>query len=356
MKTTPLHSVHVALNARLVDFAGWEMPIQYRTGINGEHNAVRNSCGIFDVSHMGQIRVRGAGAVEFLQYAALNDAGKLRHNRAQYSMLANDSGGLVDDIYVYRDGDNDFLIVSNASNHEAALSHLQMLAAARDDVEVTNEIDEWALVAVQGPEATVILARLTGLDLEATRKNSTTYGQLAGAEVRLTRTGYTGEDGFEVFCRPADAAAVWEAITAEGAVPCGLGSRDTLRLEAGFPLFGNELDSGSNPLCTPMAWVVKDKDFYGRPALMNPVCERRLVGLELQERGIPRHGYRIVQDGHQVGEVTSGTISPYSRKALAFGWVDSDLAEPGTDLAIEIRGQPVAAVVADLPFKRNQLD
>lgn len=353
MKKTPLHPVHVALNARLVDFAGWEMPIQYRTGINGEHNAVRNSCGIFDVSHMGQIRVRGAGAVEFLRYAALNDAGKLRHDRAQYSMLANDSGGLIDDIYVYRDGDDDFLIVSNASNHQAALGHLQMLAAARDDVEATDEIDDWALVAVQGPEATAILARLTQLDLEATRKNSTSYGQLAGADVRLTRTGYTGEDGFEVFCSPADAVAVWEAITAEGAVPCGLGARDTLRLEAGFPLFGNELDADSNPLCTPMAWVVKDKDFYGRPALMNADCGRRLVGLELQERGIPRHGYRILQGDSIVGEVTSGTISPYSRKALAFGWVDSALAGTGTDVAIEIRGQPVAAVITDLPFTRN---
>src|SRR5690554_4719260 len=288
MKKTPLHSVHVALNARMVDFAGWDMPIQYRTGINGEHNAVRNSCGIFDVSHMGQIRVRGAGAVEFLRYAALNDAGKLRHDRAQYSMLANDSGGLIDDIYVYRDGDDDFLIVSNASNHEAALAHLQMLAAARDDVQVTDEIEQWALVAVQGPEATGLLASLTGLDLQAARKNSTTYGQLAGADVRLTRTGYTGEDGFEVFCAPGDAVTVWEAITGAGAVPCGLGARDTLRLEAGFPLFGNELDSASNPLCTPMAWVVKDKDFYGRPALMDTTCEQRLVGLELQERGIPR--------------------------------------------------------------------
>lgn len=353
MKTTPLHSVHVALNARLVDFAGWEMPIQYRSGINGEHNAVRNSCGIFDVSHMGQIRVRGAGAVEFLRYAALNDAGRLKLDRAQYSLLANDSGGLVDDIYVYRDGDDDFMIVSNASNHQAAVNHLQMLAAARDGVEVTDEIDQWALVAVQGPEATAILGRLTGLDLAATRKNSTSRGQLAGADVRLTRTGYTGEDGFEVFCAPHDAVTVWEAITSAGAVPCGLGARDTLRLEAGFPLFGNELDADSNPLCTPMAWVVKDKDFYGRPAMMDPACERRLVGLELQERGIPRHGYRILQDDRIVGEVTSGTISPYSRKALAFGWVDAALGDTGTELAVEIRGQPVAAVVADLPFSRN---
>lgn len=353
MKKTPLHSVHVGLNARMVDFAGWEMPIQYRTGINGEHNAVRNTCGIFDVSHMGQIRVRGSGAVEFLQYAALNDAGRLKTGRAQYSMLPNDSGGLIDDIYVYRDGPDDFMIVSNAANHEAALAHLQMLAAARDDVGITDEIEDWALLAVQGPEAVALLSGLTGTDLEGSRKNSTVNGQIAGAEVRLTRTGYTGEDGFEVFSAPEQAVAVWEAITAAGAVPCGLGSRDTLRLEAGFPLFGNELDGTVNPLCTGMAWVVKDKDFYGRLAMMGADCERRLVGLELQERGIPRHGYRILQDGSQVGEVTSGTISPYSRKAIAFGWVDSELAQPGTSVAIEIRGQAVETLVVELPFSRN---
>ena len=353
MRKTALQDVHVGLNARMVDFAGWDMPIQYRTGINEEHNAVRSSCGIFDVSHMGQIRVTGAGATEFLQYAALNDAGRLKTGRAQYSMLANTSGGLIDDIYVYRDGEQDYLIVANASNHETVLAHLQQLAADRADTSVEDESDKWAVLAVQGPEATRLLSEIVGSDLSAIRKNATGYARFGDIELRLTRTGYTGEDGFEVFVAPEHAPAVWQAVTDAGAVPCGLGARDTLRLEAGFPLFGNELDSGTNPLCTPMAWVVKDKEFYGREAIMGQDCGRRMVGLLLMQRGIPRHGYSILQDGNMVGEITSGTVSPWTRKAIAMGWVDSALSEPGTQLAIEIRGQPVEAVVAELPFPRN---
>lgn len=353
MKRTPLYPAHVALNARLVDFAGWEMPIQYRSGINEEHNAVRSSCGIFDVSHMGQIRVTGPGAVAFLQYAALNDAGRLKVDRAQYSMLANDQGGLIDDFYVYRDGEDDFLLVPNASNHDAVLAHLNTLAAERTDVNVTDESAAWAVMAVQGPGAVGILTELTGVDLAPVRKNATIRATLNGLAVRLTRTGYTGEDGFEVFTAPADAVAVWDAITGAGAVPCGLGARDTLRLEAGFPLFGNELTATSNPLCTPMAWLVKDKDAYGRAALVATPCERVLVGLELRERGIPRSGYRILSDGNEAGVITSGTISPWSRKSIALGWVNPELSATGTELSVEIRGQPVGAVVVEPPFTEN---
>ena len=353
MKRTPLHDTHVALHARMVDFAGWQMPIQYRTGINEEHNAVRDSCGIFDVSHMGQIRITGDGAVDFLRYVALNDAARLKVGRAQYSMLPNNSGGLIDDIYVYRDGESDFMIVSNAGNHDSVMSHLDSLSKAKQDVDVSDESADWAVLAVQGPEATRILSEMTGQELDATRKNATEFASIAGHEIRLTRTGYTGEAGFEVYTKPEAAVPVWQALTASGAVPCGLGARDTLRLEAGFPLFGNELDANSNPLCTPMAWVVKDKDFFGRPEMMNADCARRLVGLELLQRGIPRGGYAIVKDGRQVGTVTSGTISPWSRKAIALGWLDSGFSEPGTELAVEIRGQPVEAVVAELPFIRK---
>lgn len=353
MKRTPLYPAHVALNARLVDFAGWEMPIQYRSGINEEHNAVRTSCGIFDVSHMGQIRVTGPGAVAFLQYVALNDAGRLKVDRAQYSMLANDQGGLIDDIYVYRDGEDDFLLVPNASNHGVVLAHLNSLATDRPDVKVTDESSEWTVMAVQGPDAVRILSQLTGTDLAPVRKNATIRVTLNGREVRLTRTGYTGEDGFEVFTAPGDAVAAWDAITAAGAVPCGLGARDTLRLEAGFPLFGNELTATSNPLCTPMAWLVKDKEAYGRAALVSTPCERVLVGLELRERGIPRSGYRILHEGNEAGVITSGTISPFSRKAIALGWVSPELAAAGTELSVEIRGQAVEAVVVEPPFNRN---
>src|SRR5690625_1662974 len=277
MKKTPLYDVHAALKARLVDFAGWEMPIQYRTGINEEHLAVRNGCGIFDVSHMGQLRITGAGAVPFLQYAALNDAGRLREGRAHYSMLANDRGGLVDDVYLYRDGADDFMMVTNAANHDAARDHLLALSAGHD-VTITDETESRAVMAVQGPEAVALLSRLAGSDLAAARKNSSVTATLAGHEVRLTRTGYTGEDGFEVYAAPGAAPGIWEASTEAGAGPCGLGARDTLRLEAGFPLFGNELTAASNPLCTPMAWVVKDKDFYGREALMPAACTHLLAG------------------------------------------------------------------------------
>lgn len=353
MKKTPLHEVHVALKARLVEFAGWEMPIQYRTGINEEHVAVRTGCGIFDVSHMGQLEISGPDAVTFLQYAALNDAAKLRTGRAHYTMLPNDQGGLVDDVYLYRNSDDSFTMVTNAANHDAAAAHLRQLAAGRD-VTITDSTASRAVMAVQGPEAVALLSRVAGTDLEAIRKNASGTATIAGTGVSLTRTGYTGEDGFEVYCPPAQAAAVWEAITDAGAVPCGLGARDTLRLEAGFPLFGNELTASSNPLCTPMAWVVKDKDFYGRAAMMPASCERVLIGLQLDERGIPRSGYRILKDGSEAGTITSGTISPLTRRAIALGWLSPELAEPGTRVAVEIRGQPVDATVVTLPFPREQ--
>lgn len=349
MKRTVLHQTHLALHARMVDFAGWEMPIQYRSGINDEHLAVRNGCGVFDVSHMGEIRVRGAGATDFLRYAALNDAGKLKTDRAQYSMLANDSGGLVDDIYVYRDGEDDFMVVCNASNRDEVFTHLSALASGFD-VTLTDESDDWALLAVQGPDSTQVMGTVTGEDLSPLRKNASRSASIGAHEVRLTRTGYTGEDGFEVFCRPAAAVDVWEAVTAAGAVPCGLGARDTLRLEAGFPLFGNDLHAGTNPLCTPLSWVVKDKDFFGRAQIWDAQCDERLVGLRLLHRGLPRHGYRVLHDGNPVGVVSSGTISPYSREAIALAWVAGELAAIGTVLGVEIRGQPVDAVVSELPF------
>lgn len=351
MKKTILYDTHVSLGARLVDFAGWLMPIQY-AGINQEHLAVRNSVGVFDVSHMGQIRVRGAQAVEFLQFAALNDAGRLKAGRAHYSMLANDDGGLIDDIYVYRDGPDDFMIVSNASNHTAALAHLQQLAA-NYDCSVQDEIDQWSLLAVQGPEAVALLERVTGAELAAVRKNSTVDAQLGSSALRLTRTGYTGEDGFEVFTAPEHAAELWQTLTEAGAVPCGLGARDSLRLEAGFPLFGNELDGTTNPLCTPMNWLVKDKEFFGRAALWDQPCKRQLAGLKLTERGVPRPGYPVSHAGQPVGEISSGTVSPFTRDAIALAWLDGAATEPGTELTVEIRGKQVAAVITGLPFLKR---
>jgi aminomethyltransferase len=292
MKRTPLYAEHAALGARLVDFAGWEMPVQYPSGIQAEHLAVRTGCGLFDVSHMGELRVRGPDAARFLSFATLNDPAKLRVGQGQYSMLPNDRGGLVDDIYLYRDHEDDFLMVVNAGNHGAARRHLEALAGGYD-VRLGDESDSWALLALQGPGAALALSRLVEGDVQGIKKNRKRAVRFKDFAIDAARTGYTGEDGFELFCQPEHAAALWRALLESGARPCGLGARDTLRLEAGFPLFGHEFTDATNPLCSDYAWVVKDKPFYGREALWNPECARRLVGLRLLERGIPRQGYPL---------------------------------------------------------------
>lgn len=351
MRRTPLYEAHLELDARMVDFAGYAMPLHYQGGINQEHLAVRQDVGLFDVSHMGEIRVLGPEATAFLSYATLNDPSRLRHGRGHYNMLPNDQGGLIDDLFVYREKDEEYMVVANAANAEAVYAHLKKLAEGRE-VHVVDESANWALLALQGPGAPLLMSRLIDEDLGDLRRNGTRDVVISGVPARLSRTGYTGEDGFEVFMHPNDAVTLWQLFLAEGAVPCGLGARDTLRLEAGFPLFGNELSATSNPLCTPFGWVVKDKEFYGREAMWDPPCERRLVGLKLLARGIPRQGYRVVLDGEEVGEVTSGVLSPLTRDAIAFAWVRADLAEPQQELAVEIRGQSVAAQVVELPFHK----
>lgn len=350
MKRTPLFETHEELGGRMVEFAGYAMPLHYQTGINQEHLAVRQGVGLFDVSHMGEIRVIGPDATSFLQYATLNDPERLRLGRGQYSMLPNDHGGLIDDLFVYRDGEQDYLVVANAANTGAVLRHLQDLVKGYD-CHVIDESDSVALLALQGPGAPMLLGQLLDVDLTQIKRNATLDVTLSGIPARLSRTGYTGEDGFEVFLRPTDAVAVWNMFVQGGATPCGLGARDTLRLEAGFPLYGHELTESSNPLCTPFAWVVKDKEFYGRAAMWAPECRRVLVGVRLEGRGIPRQGYRVLDaNGVAVGEVTSGALSPLTRDGIGFAWVDSDLSATGTALAVEIRGQPVAARVAKPPF------
>ena len=349
MKRTTLYDEHVKRDARMVDFAGWEMPIQYPTGINQEHLAVRERAGLFDVSHMGEIRVTGEAATDFLSYATLNNPAKLTPGRAQYSMLPNDRGGLIDDLYIYCEGKSEYLVVCNASNVSEVVPHLERLAQDYE-VSVQNESERWGLMALQGPGAALMMSRLTDEDITSFKKNRTLKTMLAGCSVMLARTGYTGEDGFEVFCEAQDAPQVWRALTEAGATPCGLGARDTLRLEAGFPLFGHEFTNTTNPLCSSYAWVVKDKPFYGREAMWDPACERRLVGLRLTRRGVARQGYHVLHKGDIVGEVTSGTISPLTREGIALAWVDAALSEPGTPLEIEIRGQGVNAAVVEPPF------
>ena len=347
MKQTPLYPAHSKYGARMVDFAGWNMPIQYE-GIAAEHLAVRRGAGLFDVSHMGEVRVTGGGATDFLRFATLNDPAKLTPGRGQYSMLPNDKGGLIDDLYIYCEDEDDYLVVCNAANTPQVVPHLQKLSGDYD-ARVVDESSEWALLALQGPRAEALLEPLVDTNLSALKKNRMLETTLQSAPIKVARTGYTGEDGFEIFCRPDGALGVWEALTAAGAVPCGLGARDTLRLEAGFPLYGHEFTKVTNPRCSSYAWVVKDKPFYGRDALWNNTCGRKLVGLML-ERGIAREGYGLFLDGERVGEVTSGTVSPLTKKSIAMGWVDAEHAQTGTALTVEIRGRHVPATVADPPF------
>jgi aminomethyltransferase len=351
MKRTPLYATHLALGARMIAFAGWEMPLQYPSGVNQEHLAVREACGLFDVSHMGEIRVRGAQATAFLSYVTLNDPAKLKVGAGQYSMLPNDRGGLVDDIYLYRHGEADYLMVCNAANTAPVWQHLQALAASYD-VELSDESADWALLAVQGPTSLLLLSRLVPDDLTAVKKNRTLTTRLSGHPVTLARTGYTGEDGFELFARPDDSVAIFQALVDAGAVPCGLGARDTLRLEAGFPLYGHEFTADTNPLCSDYAWVVKDKPFYGRQAMWGAPCSHRLIGLKLLQRGIARQGYAVLKEDRQVGWVTSGTISPLTRESIAMAWVETALSEPDTLLMVEVRGQQLPAMVVRLPFYR----
>ena len=332
----------------MVEFAGWEMPVQYE-GIGPEHLAVRERAGLFDVSHMGEVRVTGRDAADFLRYATLNDPAKLTPGRGQYSMLPNDRGGLIDDLYIYCEREDEFLVVCNAANLDKVVPHLQSLTKDYE-VSVTDESKAWALLALQGPEASALLNPYSRDDLSELKKNRVVGTFVEERPVRVARTGYTGEDGFEILCVPADASTLWETLLGAGATPCGLGARDTLRLEAGFPLYGHEFTPETNPLCSDYAWVVKDKPFYGREAMWDASCERRLVGLELSGRGIAREGYRLMRDGREVGVITSGTLSPYTKKSIAMAWLDEGLARPGETVEVGIRSRLVDATVTKPPF------
>ena len=349
MNKTPLYDRHLELGAKMVDFAAWQMPLNYPTGISQEHVAVRTNVGLFDVSHMGEISILGVDALAFLQFATLNEPARLTNGRGQYSMVPNDKGGLVDDIYVYRNDAEDYLVICNAANREKVFRHLLKLSEGFD-VSVVDASEDWALLALQGPGSPLCLARHVKDDIGELKKNRKMVSRLNGCVVDIARTGYTGEDGFEILCRPHDLVTVWDTLLESGAIPCGLGARDTLRLEAGFPLFGHEFNEATNPLCSYYAWVVKDKTFYGREAMWHPTCERQLVGLKLLGRGIARQGYKLMHDDKEVGIVTSGSISPFTRDSIALAWVDKDYADVSTRLSVVIRSDYVSATVSKPPF------
>ncbi len=355
LKRTPLYDCHREAGGKMVDFAGWEMPVQY-AGVIEEHRAVRTAAGLFDVSHMGEVRVRGAGAEAFLQRLTPNDVSKLVPGRAHYSGLLTENGTYVDDLLIYRLAADDFLVVVNASN--AARDFEWIASRAEGKATVTNESDDYALLALQGPKALEILSGLTEEGIAGLKYYGFAEGKVNGVHALISRTGYTGEDGFEIYLAPEDAPAVWQRLVDAGATPAGLGARDTLRLEAAMALYGHEIDETTTPFEAGLGWVVKLEkgDFLGRDALAAQKAQgipRKLVGFEVQGRGIARQGHGVVSDGGAVGVVTSGTWSPSFEKALGMAYVPPDLAAPGTALAIDVRGKALPAVVVEVPFYRR---
>jgi aminomethyltransferase len=357
-RQTPLIAEHERLGAVMTSFAGWQMPLRYGSE-TAEHQAVRHAAGLFDLSHMGEILVRGPGAGEALDYALTGLLSTLRPGRARYTMICAPDGGVLDDLVVYRQGEEDFLVIANASNTAVVLAELVSRSAGFDAV-VLDATDDYALIAIQGPAAAGILAGLTSLDLEAMKYYAGAFGEVAGRPAWVARTGYTGEDGFEVFCRPSDAVWVWEALVAAGApaglVPAGLAARDTLRLEAGMPLYGNELGPDMTPFEAGLGRVVKfDKpgDFVGRSALAERASagpRRELVGLTLQSRRVARHGYPVMADGQEVGAVTSGAPSPTVGRPIAMAYLAAGTDPSDAVLTVGIRGEAVPVELTDLPF------
>ncbi|GHF09853.1 aminomethyltransferase [Streptomyces spiralis] len=366
LRHTALDAVHRALGATMTDFAGWDMPLRYGSE-RDEHLAVRTRAGLFDLSHMGEITVTGPQAAALLNHALVGNIASVGVGRARYTMICREDGGILDDLIVYRLAEAEYMVVANASNAQVVLDALTERAAGFD-AEVRDDRDNYALIAVQGPESPGILASLTDADLDGLKYYAGLPGTVAGVPALIARTGYTGEDGFELFVAPADAEKLWQALTDAGAdaglVPCGLSCRDTLRLEAGMPLYGHELTTGLTPFDAGLGRVVKfDKegDFVGREALL-AAAERAasqpprvLVGLVAEGRRVPRAGYPVVAGGEVIGEVTSGAPSPTLGKPIAMAYVDAVHAAPGTPgVGVDIRGRHEPYEVVALPFYKRQ--
>jgi aminomethyltransferase len=368
MKTTPLTEKHLALGAKMAEFAGYNMPISYK-GINEEHAAVRQNVGVFDVSHMGEFIVKGKGALDLIQKVTSNNAAKLEIGDAQYSCLPNHEGGVVDDLLVYRlpedkcaDGEKAFMLVVNASNIE---KDWNWISQHNDfEAEMTNISDHTGLLAVQGPNATKILQKLTDVDLSAIKYYKFAKGKFAGLEnVIMSATGYTGAGGFELYVNSKDLAALWDAVFAagkeEGIEPVGLGARDTLRLEMGFALYGNDISDTTSPIEAGLGWITKTKkgDFNSVEIFQKQRAEgvkRKLVGFEVTDRRVPRHDYPIEDmDGNEIGIVTSGTMSPSLEKPIGMGYVPTEFAAVGTEIQIVARKKRLAAKVVKPPFYKG---
>lgn len=357
LKQIALNDLHIALGGKMVPFAGFSMPVQYSNLIQ-EHNAVRNNVGVFDVSHMGEFMLRGEKALDLIQLVTSNDASVLVDGKVQYSCLPNNTGGIVDDLLVYRMNENEYLLVVNASNIEKDWNWIS--SHNTFGVQMENISDQLSLFAVQGPNASKVLQKLTDVNLGAMEYYTFTRGTMAGiSDVIISNTGYTGAGGFELYVRNADARTLWDAVfeagKEHGILPCGLGCRDTLRLEKGFCLYGNDIDDNTSPIEAGLGWITKfTKDFVNssyHKSLKENGVSRKLVGFEMIDRGIPRQHY-VIRDpeGNVIGEVTSGTQSPSLNKAIGMGYVQTEFSKPGTEIAIEIRDKSLKAVVCKIPF------
>ena len=362
LKRTALHATHVREGARLVDFAGWEMPVEY-SGITDEHLAVRTRAGLFDVSHMGQVEVAGRDALAAVQWLTSNDASNLVVGQAQYSALTTPDGTFVDDVLVYRLADDHYLLVINAGNVSKAHQWIAREAQTTGgDVSVVNTSARYALIALQGPASEAILRTLTAIELPAIKYYRFATGEVAGVRATVSRTGYTGEDGFEIFVPPAQADRTWTALREAGRHvdlrPCGLGARDTLRLEACMRLYGNEMDETVSVLEAGLEWIVgwKKARFNGAERLREQRAQgvtRRLIAFEMVDRAIARHGYPVLRGDTPCGTVTSGTQTPFLKKAIGLAMVPVDLADVGRALVIDVRGRRAAAKVVPEPFYKR---
>lgn len=358
LKKTPLYQNYVDSGAKIVEFGGWAMPVQF-TSIKEEHNAVRYEVGMFDVSHMGEISIKGNDASKFVQYLLSNDTNNLTDTKAQYTALCNEEGGIIDDLVTYKIGDNDYLLIVNAANTDKDFAWVQK-HAPKFDVEVSNVSDQFGQLAVQGPKARDLVSGLVDINVSEMKpfdfqQNVTLFGK----NVILSQSGYTGEDGFEIYCKAKDTVDIWNGFIEYNVVPCGLGARDTLRLEAGLPLHGQDLTESITPYEGGIAFAAKpliEEDFIGKSVLKDQKengSERRTVGLELLDKGIARTGYPVLDlDGNEIGEVTSGTQAPSSGKSIAMAIIKRDEFEMGRELLVQVRKRQLKAKIV----KKNQIE